>query len=370
MSTNCLVTKLKAIVNNDNLPYLGFMLVEAVANDRWTTYTRTFGIMSSVAQSVKSVDGEAIFTTDSSKLNSDNPSDFTNELAIPQRGPATLNDQQVFTFYVKPGAHKFVLTNKYKIVQLGYMDSQGTGQDFKFNIGELKYSDDIKVLYFPSNDAIYGNVSDLSGKSLAVLTISGHNSPLVCTTEDINNINWAGSYPYIYLKDTCGINVSKVKGNLSSIYNKNLGIFSVNLLSNSNELTGSIADFANNNDIIRLTIMKTGVTGSINTISRSKLNTIAVGNTAITGNILKFVASQVGATTPRTSGSIRNSGWWGENIKWGTSSFNVGADTVRWRPSSTGSQTAGAVTDVMSTLKNAAVAIDASGNIVAEITPW
>lgn len=342
MANECLVTKLKGVVQNDNLPIFGKIRINSTATVE--DDSARLRIWVDGPTTIESVSGE----------------------------PTIHADQYVSTYTVNSGelsvtlgAGDYLLTNYHitKIHGVTYWAAGVTaGKKIRFNIDDLKYNN--LTEFCAEGDRLYGSLKSFAGKTLehlAFFTPSyGVNSVPNCevtgTTEDVANVTFDNPNGAMLALPNL------ITGDIANI----VGSFS-NFAIGSNGLFGDILSIINQSPKLYLIKVQNNprITGDISNVT-CPLNHLGIGGSGVYIELTTFAAAQVAAG--RTTGSLGNGSWWGQGARFNGEGFGLGADTIKWRPSEAG--ITGGVTDLMSTLKNVAIVIDAEGNKVGDTTPW
>ena len=142
MENNCLVTKLKANVNDNSLLKIGEMRLEA------GTFTETYGKrinFTTYPQVIETLDGSASLTTDENLLTG-----FTNKLTI---------NRDYQNFYTKNQDVVIAVSNKYDIKWINCKDTT-------INLDSLKYSPN---LYSLENVFCKGSLESIKDKPINLL---------------------------------------------------------------------------------------------------------------------------------------------------------------------------------------------------------
>ena len=189
---NCLVTKLKAVVNNESLPKFGIISFNVVNS---TGYSENVCKLSlKAAQQVKlEIDGDGYMASTFAGLS--NPSQRTKEMVI----------EPSDSIYFSNGPYKVNLYNKYGIVD--FM-AQQNGTIFKLDIGIFEWSTLMSTIRL-SSATCTGDISSLSKLTEATYfilrgaAVTGH-------LTDIANCKKL-------FRIDCSVNVNTVSGNLTDI---------------------------------------------------------------------------------------------------------------------------------------------------------
>lgn len=195
MANDCLVTKLQATVNNDNLPYLGKGIIEVDSNADISGCSIVCTI-----SSVLKIIGSGTITDAHGNSSSDEITIFTSE-----------------NFTMSAGKYK-VLFDKYNVIPI--MDSKNgvtiNVEDFEFTnltstknlYGSKVFSGDLKYLakftaleiLYAQNSRLFGNIADLPGTALKNLTINSNNALNI--TGNISELAKYGSLATLYIDNT------------------------------------------------------------------------------------------------------------------------------------------------------------------------
>lgn len=313
---DCLVTKLKGIVNDNSLLPLGGMLIHVEQQEEQTAEALQLNLSSSVAQTISVVGGMNNLTLDSNM-----ESDWVSSIKLKAGDEYPRN-----VIYCKNGTYDILVPNKYALIRIGDYDITMNSKAISVDIDYLKYSNDLHLLHLNS-DLNKGDLSSLQGKSFGIVEISSQN-----ITGDINE----------FLENVTVIVINNIPER-RLIFREAKGLYgTINLSKNIDKLlTFTIGDADNiiaNIDTLLLkmpNLEKLGlyncpqITGNIGNIS-SPLTSMSIYGTGITGKIEEFVAKQRAAG--RTSGTCNNGGWWGNKITFKNEQIAYGQDTLEWTP--------------------------------------
>lgn len=312
MSANTLVTKLKGVVSNDNLPIFGKIKITRVNNNAESN------------NRIIRLRGTGTFTITSNDVNSIRVGGTTQSLPYTWT-PAV--PEQVFDLGLNwDGIGNSILIDKYNGSLIHFEAFIQTS----FTLDELAYLTGVTIFRARGGK---GNIKGLS-------------SMLSMTELSIDS-------------------TSNIVGNLSSIS----GLTSLTSVSLPTGVSGTVADVANLTSLTSFKIINCNlITGDVSGFGGlTSLATLQIQGSGVTGRLEGFAANQVKAG--RTTGSVSNgSTWWGNKVTFNGSTLTTGLDTLKWKP--TESSVAGAVTDVMSTVAGVAITIDADGNKVADAVIW
>lgn len=312
---DCLVTKLKGIVNDDSLLPLGGMFFKVVQDSDAKANQRTL-IFTTVKSTELSVVGGA-----NNFVSSDMVSNPKNTINV--------NAYEGVNTYCKDGDYNILLKDKYSLLELGsWVTPLCT---VGFNIEDLAYCKSLRAI---SANGITGNIegdlSALAGLPLRYISIG---NKVTGDIKVINDIVWSentevgGGMPatfqvYSKNKEIVG-KISELKTNtlLTSLgFNGQTGI--------SGSLSEIAAKFPN---LTNLNIPHTNITGNIKDIT-CPLKYMGVYDSPMSGSLEEFVATQ--RSHGRTTGTCSNGGYWTGNITFnGKPLGNEDEDEFSWTAS-------------------------------------
>lgn len=159
---NCLVTNLAGVTGNVLLPKLGELPLQIKPVDSPSEKSQKISLNFNAASDLRVVGGS-----------------FTDSTLSTDKGANMRVDGGAADIYLKNAASSLFIGNKYALIQIS-MDRAAEG--FSFDLSQLKYSKDMKILLLGS--AKVDNISEVSNfKKLTDLTCSSCNDIL-----DISNI--------------------------------------------------------------------------------------------------------------------------------------------------------------------------------------
>ena len=364
MSTNCLVTKLKAEVNNPGLPILNGLIFETKAAENVSAVNRKliFPDIKGTIESFDETDACLSFNQDFS-----NPS---NKLDIDY----TVSGHT--TVYITQGVHKVVFKNKYDlecINKMGSSDMSDPGNysessDISLNIDDMAYADGLKSIVGAFN--VKGNIASFLGKTIFRINLvrSGTDAgPGDMEGDLIDFLNKAAFDPNgagdFNLRQYTELTGNGQDWETSQPYIKRFGIYSCrnsNLILTLKQINDKMPN------LTHLILRDTTVSGDLSelTVPLEQISTIA---TNVLGSLEGFALAQY--SKDRISGECLSAGGWNNGITFGGSSAQSWVNgTLKWRP--TTSSISGAVLDVCETYLNRGYVFDSNGNSLGEITPW
>ena len=264
MENNCLVTKLKANVNDNSLLKVGEMFIDIIEQKTPTNITNRLYLNSSSDLIIEVENGEANITLDSNM-----ESGWTNKITLPYS--SGVSPAPVF---VRNGNYRVKVKSKYNLLEVGRWTGNMYQEAISVDTKYLKYSHGLVNIY----SKLSGDISNLIG----------------CTK----------------LKILMSIGLAnKLTGNLSDL--APLTALNKLILSYADKLTGNLSDLA---PLTALSYINLGecknITGTINDL-RQPLTNIDVYNTQVTGELIEFVKTQ--RSVGRTTGTCY-SNWWGDKI--------------------------------------------------------
>lgn len=302
---NCLVTKLKEVVNNDSLLKLGVVKLKVNAFDGTPAsgYQYELTIKTNGEPVTISVPNGAYFTVGSSTLN--DPST--------RKTTYTWANTSLTGFYFKyDSTYDIEITNKYAIVELYTHPLYAQHKIISPYIDTLAYCTNLKRLDFEYTD-ISGDISALSTLS-SIEQLYFMNTPLagdistfapLSTLKTLRlSLNMTGnisSFSNLVNLNELVLN-TKVVGDISSFSNL-VNIEYIN--ADYSIVTGDIAVFNNAVNITQLLFLNSKVSGNIQSLDAlTNANEINMYNNIVGGSLDSFVSGQV--ANGRTSVSATN----------------------------------------------------------------
>ena len=295
MENNCLVTKLKANVNDNSLLKVGEMFIDIIEQETPTNITNRLYLNSSSDLIIEVENGEANITLDSNM-----ESGWTNKITLPYS--SGVSPAPVF---VRNGNYRVKVKSKYNLLEVGRWTENMFQEAISVDTKYLKYSHGLVNIY----SKLSGDISNLIG----------------CTK--LLNLGWYyepgkgidGAYKKLTgnLSDLASLTAliainlqfSNLTGSLSDLAPLT-ALTNINLWGSSN-LTGSLSDLAPLTALTSINVSSCpNITGTINDLTQP-LTFISVYYTQVTGELIEFVKTQ--RSVGRTTGTCRSS-WWGPNI--------------------------------------------------------
>ena len=250
---NCLITKLKASVNDDSLLKLGEIKLTIAP----TSSSKNLSIASIepiVVEVVKVISGNGTFS-------------WKNETNVSKAIiPPILDGYYPLTF--SEGEYVVSISNKYAITYLATIDTLHT---LSLN-GDLSYSEELSTIRIPIENFTNNDIAQFGNLPIKYLTVTSNN-------------NLMGSIDSF--------------SNLTSIININ-----IQALEDNDKIHGNISAFSLSKDIERCYLTYcSNIEGNINVFNSSiKLTNLDVFRTKVTGDIDTLAQAQIAAG--RTSGSL------------------------------------------------------------------
>ena len=311
---NCLVTKLKGVVENGSLIKIGHMVFNVKER---STSSASIRFTSVNSMQITALDGGYFSTTEEGEhLTSMTISAYTDTFLYFANANFRVDISNKYDLLVfecnatnafEVNLSDMAYCNRLQVLGLTYCNVNGDIEDIK-NLSSLVQ---LKAAY--SN--IKGDIANLVGlTNLTLINLIGNSSIF----GDINSLASINSLQTVYLEDT------KVSGELSSILNitglteinvagtdinVNIaaisGMSSIQVLSLGNTATsGSLSSIVNVPTLRSLGLNITNVTGSISDISTlTELTELKVGSTSVNGTIESYAQGLI--NNGKTSGSVR-----------------------------------------------------------------
>ena len=236
---NCLVTKLKEVVNNDNLKKIGVLYLKAQYNSAITEQTtdenrvRMQGLEIQLhVDTVNNVASEATVTVNGSGYFSKSLSDIKAGTGV--QSMVISGSESVVTLYFANGDYDIEITNKYDIERIATKATGSQSSVISVPLEDLSYLTKLKYL------RVYGSRS--------------YSNSIEC----LSNLS---GITYLYL--------------------------------NKLVLSGNVSAIANNQDMTTLNLYGTNVSGDISSLGKLvDLTSMSFGDTNVSGAIEDFVAQQ------------------------------------------------------------------------------
>ena len=308
---DCLVTKLKGIVNNDTLLPLNGMFIKVVSNydQNLSNSQRYLFLLSKNDIQVSVVGGDNNFTTNS-------------DLTTGEKNTITVNSVSGTGAYLKKGNYTLLVSDKYSLTSIGELTNEVNG--LSFNINDLKFNDGFPNIYanIVYND-IEGDLSILAGKTIQNFKAG---SKITGNIEVINDINWENNY--------CVFNVFSrerlITGNIANLsVNNKIAVFGIN---SQTKVTGSLSTISDKfPNLSQLIVQNSNITGDIGDITSPIIFMGVYNCPGISGTIEDFVATQ--RSHGRNTGTCDNGGAWDNNVTLNGNPINNGSNSFTWTAS-------------------------------------
>lgn len=313
---DCLVTKLKGIVNDDSLLPLGGMFLKVVSTPSAKASERLLFLNSFKSQVITVVGGANNFTKDSNLSE-----DFYNRMNL------TANDGN--NAYCKDGDYNILIPDKYSLTQIGSWNNPLV--TVGFDLESIKFSDGIKVINAsPTVGNVEGDLSNLAGKSLRYVSIGKNVYGDINVIDEINwssETNIGGGIPasfIVYSRD------KNITGNIASLTGSS--VLTQLGFNGQTGISGTLAQIAAKfPNLTYLDIPHSNITGDIKDIT-CPLTRLGVYDSPMSGSLEEFVATQ--RIHGRTTGTCSNGGYWTGNITFnGKPLGNEDAGSFSWTAS-------------------------------------
>ena len=310
MENNCLVTKLKANVNDNSLLKVGEMFIDIIEQETPTNITNRLYLNSSSDLIIEVENGEANITLDSNM-----ESGWTNKITLPYSGvsPAPV--------FVRNGNYRLKVLSKYNLLDVGRYTGNINQKAISVDTKYLKYSHGLVNIY----SILSGDISNLIGctklKTLGWSYTSGSEKDvaykkLTGNLSDLASLTTLTSIRLPY---------SKLTGSLSDLAPLT-ALTGINFDTNQN-ITGSLSDLAPLTALTSINVSGCkNITGTINDLTQP-LVSLDVYYTQVTGELIEFVKTQ--RSVGRTTGSCK-SGWWGNKITFNGSVPSQDKHNLSW----------------------------------------
>lgn len=239
---NCLISKLKATVDNDNLTKYGCFRIKRRASENYEAANARLTFRAAEAFTI-TAKGSG-FMADSAENLSDPEMCYTEKEA--SADTATI-------IFFSNGDYEIEISAKYSVINITASNSSYDSL-FELNIDDFKYDSNIGILDFESpNIKATGDLSSLAGKSVTKLNIA---NALATDNQNSNitgDISVLSSATEIILPGQSG-----VYGSINSL-NSNLNY----LLITGSNCEGTASQLGRYTSLTRLFIGKTRITGSV-----------------------------------------------------------------------------------------------------------
>lgn len=285
MENNCLVTKLKANVNDNSLLKIGEMFIDIIEQESPTNQTNILYLNTSNTSDlvIEVENGEANLTLDENMA-----SGWTNKITLPKSvsAPAPV--------YVRNGNYRIKVTSKYDLTEVGRWVSNFNSTAIVVKTDYLKYSKNMKTI-----------AAVLNGKLDDITSLTKIGTLLI---KDESNFNEANLYILRNMTEMVRLILPyNFTGDISSLSNMTKLEY---LKLNSMDVTGDISSFSNMTSLSQVYISSDKVTVNINNMAQP-LTHISCGK--VDGEIIEFVKTQ--RASGRATGSCRFSTGIGGGLK-------------------------------------------------------
>lgn len=253
---NCLITKLKGVVDNDNLLKVGELSIKIFSEDAPAANNRTMSVVAAKNLVIKIV-GDGY---------------FTDSTLITNKGKELSVKANVLTkFIYSNGDYNIVIGDKYSLVDFNTYEVGVTNTLYQLHIEDFKYSKGLHDLYITTSN-ITGNM--FSTKDL----------PNIYRVY-FNNSNVEGNlelFKYSVKLDSLNVG-GKITGDISVLSNLNLR----ECIIANKYITGDISVFENYSNLEILNISNSMVYGDISVLKKlPKLKMLSCSNNnKLSGNL-------------------------------------------------------------------------------------
>lgn len=303
---NCLKTKLKGVVNDNNLRKLGEWIIPVVKLGTVSYPSNQQSISVAFNASVETpvlitVDGDGYFATSLEGLT---PEDGLTELLI-------TDDSQKALYFANEN-YNIHISNKYLVTRFLINGQNASNRSIIVpNLDELEYSPLTQIRFNYVNGTL--NLASLS-KNTTMLNIEGVASGI---TGDLDNLSTLTTLQYITLNSVpivgnlsslsaltgvkdLWIKNTDIEGNISSLTMPNLR----NLQLENTRVSGNVSGLASHADKLTIVLLhNTNISGDVAGIGALKVCTyIVLDNTSVEGTLESMASS---AATYRNSGTMK-----------------------------------------------------------------
>lgn len=154
MSNKCLVTRLKAAIQNDDLPLFDTIKLQATERSSSNTNVFRLGVRTNEDGVIIKVDGNGYFANAYADL-SDETKRMTETTVIQQSTTTTK------CFYFKSGVYNVYIQNAHNLRHIGLEGPSSSNRNFfRLDLTELKNNPGITTLQ-ASQSNVYGNIGDI-----------------------------------------------------------------------------------------------------------------------------------------------------------------------------------------------------------------
>lgn len=286
----CLITKLKGVVNDDSIMHLGELRIKVSSASEPTGKTQGLNVQFSKDVSLEII-GDGYFTDNTLSQNLGKTMKVTSQSA-----------SQSTNIYHSNGDYEIAILDKYSLGKLTFYsntESSVTVADMSnrsIDIGELAYSDAINSVNMASTE-VTGDISAFNGK------------------KSLNAVNLMNSQVYGDISAFKGCNLSslvasytKISGNLSSLQDiTTLGILNLS----ETDVRGDIFSLSKLVNLSSLYV--SGCVGNLSSlVTLNKLGICSIRNSSVVGDLALlpatcYYASFLGYTGSGLSWTSRNS---------------------------------------------------------------
>lgn len=263
--TQCLITKLKGIVDNNSLKKLNEFRIRVTKITSPDSNTQGFSVQFS-KETTLSIIGDGYFTDENLSANKGK------SLIVPAQ-----DGNNITTIYLSNGTYEVSIPDKFALTRLssspkGVFSSEK--KHFSLDIDELKYVNSMLSLSLYNIKAT-GDISSLSNKVKM-------NELRLCNVDIYGNIDSLSNLTELRTLMSFS---SKISGNISSISKLKLSEVYLNL----ENLTGDISAFSSMSNLISINMKyASGDISSLNLLNELKI--LQLNNCSITGDLSKVPA--------------------------------------------------------------------------------
>lgn len=216
MSNNCLVTKLKGVVDNDSLPYYNQFLFHVSNKYPVTADTQKIGFGLATGHEAFEVRAKG---NGSFKYRFDNDQDWSENYVNTITVPATANRLQ---FIVHEGDYDVLILGKYYLLSVNYVDAAlSCYKNISFDISQLNYNKILNLWTsgFPfTGTLILKDASELTDCDLNLFNANAQGNPAKFSYGvDIDSLSSAVNMTRLNIRDTASYGSIESLGRCTSL---------------------------------------------------------------------------------------------------------------------------------------------------------
>lgn len=272
---DCLVTKLKGVVNDDTLVKMNELRIKKLAASSWDKLKDSFVIRSKGVANTLSIIGNGYFTDENGTANTGKTKN--------------LNVGEIVTVYVSNGTYEISIANKYAIDVLALnpnLSIQYSGLPAHYEFGDLSaigYCNDMFVLML-SYVGVKGDIANLKNMTKLQQVYLDSNGEIVGDISAFKNC--------AKITQLSAYQCDNIYGSISEL--NGLSILETLSIYESEGITGSTDVFSNLSNLKTVQLWGTGITGGDISVFKNKNNlaNLSADDIIFTGDFFDLLASK------------------------------------------------------------------------------